>query len=246
MIADRIIALRVSNYETIGQRDLFVSYIPSFRQLTCLRSLTIVKLRSYKVFIELLNKCRQLDSHTCLNVNHCHFRIEKADFSLIIDKIWSLLKLTDCHFYNIFTRPYYFRVPTIISTSIECVTIFHSELSSDRINQLFKYTPRLKRLSMQVMNLSENNDKISPHSKLIQLYMYFIYPTNVSRILDFLKSMPNLRHLKINLRHHLIDDHQWERTIRNYLSKLKTFRLKMRWFPHDQQIIDGQESIDMM
>ncbi|CAF2746998.1 unnamed protein product [Rotaria sp. Silwood2] len=240
LIANRIIALRISNYKIIGQCDLFVSYISSFHQMTCLRSLTIHKLRSYKIFIELLDKCHQLNNFTCLNVNHCHFPKEESNFSLIIDKIWSLPKLTDCHFRNIITRSYYFRVPTIISTSIEHVTIFHSELSSDKINQLFNYTPRLKRLSMIVMSLPNNNYISSLHSKLIQLYMYFLYRINASTMPDFLKSMPNLCHLEINLRRNLIDGHQWEHIIRNYLPILKTFRLKMRWFPRDQKIIQKE------
>jgi hypothetical protein len=40
--------------------------------------------------------------------------------------------------------------------------------------------------------------------------------------------MPNLRHLYIKIKYsELIDGHQWEQIIRNYLPKLKTFRLKM-------------------
>ncbi|CAF2747050.1 unnamed protein product [Rotaria sp. Silwood2] len=240
LIADRVIALRLSNYETIGQCDLFVSYIPSFRQLTCLRLLTIQKLRSYKVFIELLNKCHELDSLTCLNINHCHFSTEQANFSLIIDKIWHLPKLTDCHFHNIIRRPYYFRVPTIISPSLECVTIFHSELSSNQINRLFDYTPRLKSLSAIVRNLNSEDHITSPHSKLIQLNMYFSYHINASNITYFLQSTPNLRHLDINIRSNLINGRQWEHIIRNYLLKLKTFRLKMKWFSRNKQIINEE------
>jgi hypothetical protein len=30
-IADRVISIQLSNYETVGQYDLFFSYIPSFR-----------------------------------------------------------------------------------------------------------------------------------------------------------------------------------------------------------------------
>ncbi|CAF1320540.1 unnamed protein product [Rotaria sp. Silwood1] len=123
---------------------------------------------------------------------------------------------------------------------MEHVTIFHSELSSDKIKRLFNYTPRLKRLSVKVMNLPNNNYITSSHPKLIQLNMHFPYSINVSTIPDFLKSMPNLRHLEINLRHNLINGHQWEHIIRNYLPKLKTFRLEMRCVPRGNQIIQEQ------
>jgi hypothetical protein len=44
----------------------------------------------------------------------------------------------------------------------------------------------------------------------------------------FLQNIPNLCYLDINIFSALIDGHQWEQIIRNYLPKLKTFRLKMK------------------
>ncbi|CAF3290060.1 unnamed protein product [Rotaria socialis] len=237
LLADRVIALRLSNYDTVGQCDLFVSYIPSFRPLTCLRLLTIQKLRSYEVFIELLNKCHELDSLTCLNVNHCHFLAVQTNYSLIIDKIWSLPKLTDCHFRNIVPGPYSFTLPTIISPSLENVTLFHHELSSHQLKQLFYFTPRLKSLSAIVMKLRDIDHITSRRLKLIQLRLYFPYHINASNMTFFLRSTPNLRHLDINMRYNLIDGDRWEHIIRSYLQKLKIFRLKMKLFSRNKQLI---------
>jgi hypothetical protein len=47
-------------------------------------------------------------------------------------------------------------------------------------------------------------------------------------VITFLQNIPNLRHLDIDLWCELINGHQWEQIIENYLPKLKTFALKMR------------------
>jgi hypothetical protein len=60
------------------------------------------------------------------------------------------------------------------------------------------------------------------------LKIYSIYSSDIWNVIIFFKNIPNLRHLYINIWSELIDGHQWEEIIDNYLPKLKTFALKMR------------------
>jgi len=48
-----------------------------------------------------------------------------------------------------------------------------------------------------------------------------------SKIFSFLQRTPNLCLLNLSMGFGLIDGHQWENIIRNYLPKLKTFRFTM-------------------
>jgi hypothetical protein len=55
-----------------------------------------------------------------------------------------------------------------------------------------------------------------------------MYSSDIRKAIIFLQNIPNLRHLDINIWFELIDGHQWEQIIENYLPKLKTFAMKMR------------------
>ncbi len=87
----------------------------------------------------------------------------------------------------------------------------------NQINQLFEYTPRLKYLSTFVIDLINENSNGSLLSTLIQLKMYSIYSSDIWKAIIFLQNIPNLRHLDINIRFALMDGHQWEQIIENYL-----------------------------
>jgi hypothetical protein len=98
----------------------------------------------------------------------------------------------------------------------------------NQINQLFEYTPQLKYLSTFVIDLTKENYNGSPLPTLIQLKIYSICSSNIWKVIIFLQNIPNLRHLDIKIWFELIDGHQWEQIIENYLPQLKTFALTMR------------------
>jgi len=62
---------------------------------------------------------------------------------------------------------------------------------------------------------------------LTELKIRFYYSSDISKAIVLLQNIPNLRHLYICIWCELIDGHQWEEIIRNYLPKLKTFALQM-------------------
>jgi hypothetical protein len=97
-ITDQVISLQLCDCtETPGQINLFFSYISSLTQFTHLRSIALFDLRSYHILLKLLDECQQLYDLTYLNLYSCSFSNSSADFQLIVDKIWSLPKLTNCY-----------------------------------------------------------------------------------------------------------------------------------------------------
>jgi len=169
-----------------------------------------------------------------------------VNFQLIIDKIWSLPKLTNCDVDIAIENQPFFYVPSIISLSLECVTILQSALRLNQINRLFERTPNLKRLSASINSFCGDNYMrilhhiTSPLSMLIRLNICFPNCFDISTVIVFLQNIPNLRHLNIDIHFALIEGHQWEQIIRNYLPKLKTFQLKMKKIFFSDQNIQEQ------
>ncbi|CAF5117888.1 unnamed protein product, partial [Rotaria sp. Silwood1] len=56
-------------------------------------------------------------------------------------------------------------------------------------------------------------------------------------------NIPNLRRLNIHLNSNLIDGHQWERIIRDYLLKLKIFQLEMKEIIVDDDIEEQMDAL---
>jgi hypothetical protein len=130
-----------------------------------------------------------------------------------------------------------FYLPTIVSSSFKCVSICKNNPKLNQINGLFKSTPLLKYLFTYLGDLINDDYIPSPFSTLIRLNICFAYPFDMSKVIGLFQNMPNLRHLDINTWSQLINGHQWEQIIRNYLLKLKTFQLQM------EELINEDEGI---
>ena len=120
-IADQVISLTFSDdRDTPEQINLFFSYIPSLDQFTQLRSLTLSNIHSYHTVVQLLNEFHHLNNLIHLNFYYYSFsNSSSVDLQLIVDKIWSLPKLTYCHFNVIISEQPTFCLPTIISSSLK-------------------------------------------------------------------------------------------------------------------------------
>ena len=119
------IALSLSDFdETPQQIDLFLSYIPSFHSFTHLRSLGISNLHTYQLLLKILDECQYLSHLTKLKLFSCSFHKSAANLQLIINKIWSLLKLTNCYIDIRIEDEQIFSVPTIVSLFLESVLYF--------------------------------------------------------------------------------------------------------------------------
>ncbi|CAF1271458.1 unnamed protein product [Rotaria sordida] len=226
-IVDRIISLNlIDSIETPEQINLFFSYTSSVNQFIRLRSFSVTSFSFHGSLMKILDRCHYLYNLTHLNFHFYAIPQNKSNFQSIVDNIWSLPKLIQCNFHLCTKRKIFFTIPKKISLSIKNVCIYKNELKLNEINQLFDVTPCLKSLSVSI-DFSFNFGYM-PFTVLSLFHLNLhVYNEPDTLIMKFLQSMPNLYHLKINLRNSLIDGYQWKQIISNYLPNLKIFRLEM-------------------
>ncbi|CAF1369709.1 unnamed protein product [Rotaria sordida] len=232
-IANRILKMHLSdNAYAPKQISLFLSYMSSsFNQLSQLRSLSIGYIGSYTLLMNVIDHCQHLPNLTHLYFYHIHSAgyLEHPNYKLIINNIWNLPKLIYCKYYILYGDYVHCYIPQIISSSIKSLYLYSTEFSLDTIHRIFQYTPCLQHLRIHVSEASEDY-KPSPFFSLTSLDIVFKY-VSASIITSFLENLPNLRCLDIQLSvphtYELIDGNAWNYGIRNYLPKLKVFRLVM-------------------
>ncbi|CAF1034911.1 unnamed protein product [Didymodactylos carnosus] len=228
-MADYIVTLNLSdNEQTPTQIKLFLSYIPSFNRFTQLRSLSLSNLRSYQTLMKIVEGCHHLCNLTHLELLYCYLQDKQIDFQLIVNHIWSLPKLIHCTIGIAIKGQCLFRTPTIISSSLEYVSIERIQIKLDQINQLFEYTPSLKCLSISVPSFIDNDYIPISIPTLMDLSISSCFTCDASNMAILLQNTPNIRRLSIDLCSELIDGNQWEELIRNCLPKLEVFQFKMK------------------
>ncbi|CAF4021215.1 unnamed protein product [Rotaria sp. Silwood1] len=203
----------------------------SFSQFINLRSLSLFHVRSKQILMKIVVELRHLVNltHLCFNSYYLPHH-DQTDFELIMSNIWSLPSRTHCNFNIRMKRSQLFSVPPILSSSLEHLSLYGDTFKWNLINRLFQYTPHIKSLRIHINSYNDNDDneyiKCS-FSKLLDLSMTIFDVSYPSKIFSFLQRTPNLCRLNLSMRFGLIDGHQWENIIRNYLPKLKTFRFTM-------------------
>ncbi|CAF1051607.1 unnamed protein product [Adineta steineri] len=226
-IADRIITLCLCNSEdTPEQINVFLSYIPSFKQFIGLRALSIGYIHSYEILLKILDECHYLCNLTSLQLYYWTFPIDENNLQIIIDKIWSLPKLNYCNFGITSNESSVLFTPTKISLTLENVVVYGIYFNFNEINQLFKCTPCLKHLSISIASVFQDNFILSSLLTLTHLNIQ-ISNKSEDRLIKIFQNTPNLYRLEINLFEDLINGHQWEQIIRKYLTNLKVFQLTM-------------------
>ncbi|CAF0803015.1 unnamed protein product [Adineta steineri] len=229
-IADKIVGICLSeSYNTPEQINLFLSYIPSWNQFTCLRTLSLSNIPSLETLLKLLDICHQLCNLTHLRLSLVYLRISRPELQPVINNIWSLPKLIRCDF-DIGISLDLFCLPTTISSTLQYLSVKGHHLEWKQINRLFKSTPCLTHLSISMAMSDHDNYKLFYRPALIKLKIDVFFSSDFSQIVIFLKALPNLRCLDVHFRTGLIYGYQWEEAIRNYLPKLKTLRFSMNRF----------------
>ncbi|CAF1049376.1 unnamed protein product [Adineta steineri] len=230
MITDRILALHLSDSEsTPGQINLFFSYIPSFRQFTHLHSLSLYRLHSKEILLKISIELHHLVQLTHLKFDFCCIPdYDETDFELLTNNIWNLPNLTHYYFEIHNKRQQSFIIPSKISSSLKYLSINTEQLNWDSVNRLLQYTPNLEYLHGHIYSFDDDDNYIgSSFSSLTNLNI--VITAHPSKIISFLRNIPNLYRLEISTGDsHFIDGHQWEDLIRNYLRKLRTFDLSMK------------------
>jgi hypothetical protein len=240
-VADRVISLHLYDAQnTPEQINSFFSHIPSLRQFPRLRSLSIIDIHSHKTLLKFVEECEYLCNLTHLNFYFYPLPIDNSIVQLIVDNIWSLPKLTYCDVKICTETSTLFCLPTKTSATLECVKVQGCNFQWNQLNRLYEYTPRLKRLSINIK--STIHDHYIPCHLSTLIYLKIHYDGTTSEMISLLQNTPNLCHLNVELSFDLINGHQWEEIIRNYLPNLRVFRLKMeRIVGNDQNV---QEKVD--
>ncbi|CAF4958302.1 unnamed protein product [Rotaria sp. Silwood1] len=178
--------------------------------------------------MKIVNHLHHLHDLTRLDLYDISCYSDQGDFQTIINNIWSLPKLIYCHLNVHVNKERILYPPTKISTSLRNVHISGYTLKWNEIYRLFEYTSAVKYLSVSVKSNDDSGYKSFLYPTLIDLSIYTFHIYDISKLISFLKNLPNLRRLSVNFSSNLINGYQWKEIIRDYLSNLKVFQLKMK------------------
>ena len=115
-----------------------------------------------------------------------------------------------------------------MSSCLQNITISAFELKWHDLCQLYQYTPHLKYFEIYVSRSNDDDYKPFPMPTLRSLKITISNLSDYSKLFSLLQNAPNLRQLSVKLYDAIINGDQWEKTICNYLPKLKVLKLRMR------------------
>ncbi|CAF3344820.1 unnamed protein product [Rotaria socialis] len=240
-IIDRIISIRLSDDDQTPQQiDLFLSQFSLSRQCIELRSLSLYHIYSEQTITRILSDLSYLQNLNYLTIDTIY--IEEGNiFSQMLDVIWGLPALTHCCIRNVkWKPPANFNYGTVISSTLEHLSLTGECISLHQLARLFQNTPLLRTLTVGINKDYESGDVLATIPSMITLKIHWI--VNSMKVLtDFLKKMPNLRRLKIKLEltQLSLNGNQWKEFILDYLPKLKDFHFDMKIFiPNERSPIE--------
>jgi hypothetical protein len=233
-IIDQVISLRLSNEETPGLTELFLSHGFTIDRFIHLQTLSLYHIHSSYTLLKIVIQCRCLVHLTHLNIIKCDLLWEQQHTIIdLINNIWSIPNLTHCNLNTCWWLGLVLHQITTISLSIEHLSIEDFPFWIDVLSTLSRCTPRLKRLCIKVSFKGAVYHGVRftiPSITSLQL--------SSGDSLDWMKylfeSVPNLSHLTIMTSKIYLDGNTWEKIILQYLPKIKIFRLIMNFtFPDD-------------
>jgi hypothetical protein len=221
-IIDRVISFRLAdnNDKRSTRTLLFLSYDLHFNQFTHLRSLALCYINCDTTLRNLLNDCRDIPLLIYLKIFLCDSSYMSS--TLFSNSIWRFPKLT--HF-RLKTRRDFF-MPTIVSSSLEYLSISCQNFGLSQVSGLFRQTPSLQRLHAPLNNLNDNRHLVLSTLSSLTILKLSNVRSSYSMI-NVLRAVPNLTHLKIDTYYINWNGYQWETIIDDHLPKLKVFRLRM-------------------
>ncbi|CAF2982610.1 unnamed protein product [Rotaria sp. Silwood2] len=230
----RIVSLHLSdNDDSPQQIECFFNNGFHLREFIQLRSLTLNYIHNENTLKRIMFELCHLPLLTKLNFYQCYFRNHPKYQLKFVNDIWSLPKLVRL---NLNILPEYkcsFPVPTVISSSIEYLSVTGVYYESNQIDHLFQTTPRLRSLQVEMTCTTSNEHLSIVLPSLNQLNIMF-HSAQKSTIENLLRNLPNLNTLKIETLNLCLNGHDWEQIITRYLLKLKRFEFKVDdTFPND-------------
>jgi len=221
LLTHQITSLHLSNDDdTPDQPNLFFSHGFHFQQFTNLQSLSLYYIRSTDLINKIILDCSHLIS---LHISKWNFDDDTLKAEICINIIWSLSKLKYCYLDIQFSSDFTIPLPTVMSSSIQVLSIENDTFSLDCLISLFKYTPNLRNLNIRIRDTSVSEELLSFNVPLLtKLKIYFEGSLDILK--NLLKNTSNLSQLIIETHDIYINGYQWEEIITNYLHKLKIFK----------------------
>ncbi|CAF3986983.1 unnamed protein product [Rotaria sordida] len=160
IVANQIHSLYLSEKDdTPGQIYQFYSYDFTLHHFTSLQSLLIYHLHSDDKMNKILLDLSHLSNITHLTFDECYFAYDEAEALTFMNIIWSLPKLTHSYMKIQFKSHIYFPISTIISSTIEHLSISDIEPQFNEMTHyhilvnFFKYTPNLCQLKVDLPDI---------------------------------------------------------------------------------------------
>jgi hypothetical protein len=239
-IIDRVISLHLSNNdETPNLLELFLSHGFKFNQFYRLQFLSLDCVHSLSILNRIILECQDLLYFTHLSIIKCNFK-EQDDFSYLIKNIWNLPKLKYCKIDHQFPYGLKFTNDTIISLSIENLSVENFNFDLNDLSNLFQSTPSLRHLNVAIKSHSNCEQLGFISSSIVSIKLLF--RNSLHSMMNLFKRLPNLNRLTIKTQHIYLTGYDWKMIIRNYFPKIKLFQLKMDFkFCHSKNI---EEQLD--
>ena len=221
-IVDRVISLHLSDDdETPNLPNLFLSYGFILGQFTHLRSILLDNL-SRQDMENIASNCRSLPFLTHLKITNVFFG-ERQYSVHFLDNIWSLPKLTNLVVETRNSASYHFSTLTVLSSTIEYVTMESLHFSLGDLRQILEYTPRLRHLTGS-LKPGRHTDPLPLVAPLITK-LRIRSSCSLVEMSSFFQNMPNFTHLSVTTLDFLLNGHQWKEIIVNHLPKLREFSI---------------------
>lgn len=220
---NQIISLSLSNdNNTPNQIDQFYAHGFRLYQFTSLLSLSLFYVHSSETMNEIMKDLPHLSTLTHLTFEKCYI----SNYSLT-NVIWSLPKLIYFRANKEFDSTIALCMPTVTSSIIKYAHGFCDKASGNMID-LFRHTPNVLCLSIHIDGILSNTDLSSNITSLTKLNLLFANSAFYS-LVNLLKKMPNLSHLKLETLRLSVPAQIWERLIEKHLPKLRNLQFKMNF-----------------
>jgi hypothetical protein len=208
-IADQIISLRLSDDDDTPQQcDLFLDRGFHLRRFIHLRSISLCYLRSEQTMNKFMIELCHLQFLTNLSFTNCYISYNQNAAERIFNIIWSLSKLT-YFFFDAYEDN--FPCPSVTSTYLEHLTVRYATCSSNKLARLFRYTPHLRYL---FIDLDGTDDDQQSFSLILSITTFKLSAEGSENVLqNLLQKMSNLCCLTVETWDININGYRWEQTI---------------------------------
>lgn len=218
---DRIQSLRLSNEETPNLAELFFTRGFTFDRFVHLQSLTLHKIHSLDVLIEITGQCKSLIRLSIVDGEKWNRRERLVQ---LFENIWTMPRLRDCHLNGIHSKEIYF---SNVSSSIERLSIENIPCNIHYLPHLLQCTPDLQTLAVTMYSYSIDDQPLISMPSIRSLTLSF--GGSGQSLETLFKSLPNLSDLRIRTSQIYLKGNEWQRRIEDYFPQLERFRLMMEF-----------------